>query len=345
MRLSAQPIILLLFSLCIITGNPGYSQIGGGYTYGLLNLNTAARSGALGGTLIATTDPNISLVNENPAYLGLNISKQISLNYVNYFSDINYGRVAYSHGTKKLGNFSAGLFYLNYGDFIESNEYGDITGEFHAAEYTFDISWGYRIDSILSVGVSIKPIYSVFERYSSWGIATDAALMYLSPGQLTAATFVIRNMGTQLSTYYSPEREPLPFEIMAGFSQKIKHAPFRLSFTLRNLQRFDLDIVQPGDDTDPATGDKLYNSKFQELSLKSLDHLVAAVEFVPGKVVSLRFGYNFRHRAEMKLGTRNSASGLTFGLGLNLGKFVIDYALANYHVAGTSHMLSLTTQL
>ncbi|MCD6346018.1 MAG: type IX secretion system protein PorQ, partial [Bacteroidales bacterium] len=311
----------------------------------LLNLNTAARSGALGGKLIATTDPDVSLVNENPAYLGLGITQQLSLNYVNYFADINYGRVAYSHGTKKMGNFSASLFYLNYGNFIEANEYGDITGEFQAAEYTFDIAWGYRIDSMLSIGLAIRPIYSVLERYNSWGIATDAALMYLSPGHLTAASLVIRNIGTQLSTYYSPDRESLPFEVLAGFSQKIKHAPFRLSFTLMNLQRFNLDVIQPADETDPATGKKIYKNHFQEFALKSLDHLVAAVEFVPGKVVRLRFGYNFRNRSELKLGTRNTASGLTFGLGLNLGRFTIDYALANYHVAGVSHLLSLTTSL
>ena len=193
--------------------------------------------------------------------------------------------------------------------------------------------------------MSVSPIYSVFERYNSWGIAVDAALLYISPGQLSAASLIVRNIGTQLTTYYSPDPEPLPFELLAGFSQKIRYAPFRLSLTLRNLQKFSLDLIQPDDETDPATGEKIYDSNFKEFASKGLDHLVAAVEFVPGEVISLRFGYNFRNRAELKLGTRNTASGLTFGLGLNLGNFVIDYALANYHVAGISHLLSLTSRL
>ena len=111
--------IVLLLSAVLLCFNTVHGQIGGSYTYGLLNLNTSARSGALGGALIAVTDPDVSVVNENPAFLGLGIDNQLSLNYVNYFADINYGRVEYAHGTKKLGTFSAGLFYLNYGDFMK----------------------------------------------------------------------------------------------------------------------------------------------------------------------------------------------------------------------------------
>lgn len=321
------------------------AQIGGQSTYGLLNLNSSARSGALGGSLISGLEPDVSMMDLNPAYLQPALHNQLSLNYVNYFADINYGRVGYAYDTGKAGVFGASLFYLNYGQFIEANEYGEITGEFQAAEYSFDINWAYQFDSTLTVGVSLSPVYSEFERYSSWGIAADAGILYLSPGKLTSAAITLRNLGTQLSTYYSPEKEPLPFEILAGVSQKIKHAPFRLNLTIMNLQQFDLDVALPDDETDPATGDKIYQNKFIEISSKSLDHVVAGVEFVPGKVLSLRFGYNFRNRAEMKLGTRNTATGLSFGVGLNMGKIRIDYGLASYHVAGMSHLITLSGDL
>jgi hypothetical protein len=35
------------------------------------------------------------------------------------------------------------------------------------------------------------------------------------------------------------ERE-LPFELQAGISKRLSHAPFRFTLTLRNLQKFDL---------------------------------------------------------------------------------------------------------
>jgi len=334
-----------IVTVILIASFPVSGQVGGKYTYGLLNLNTSARSGAMGGSLISVNNPDISLVSENPAYLGSSLNNQLNLSYVNYFADIQYGRVAYSMSTSRLGSFSAGLFYLNYGDFIEADEYGTITGEFKAAEYTFDLSWGYQIDSTLALGVNVRPIYSVFERYNSWGIATDAAILYTAKNQLTSAAIVVRNMGTQISTYYSPIKEPLPFEIMAGFTQKIKHAPFRLSLTLRNLQKFDLDVILPDEETNPTSGEKVYKNRIGELSSKSLDHLIAGFEFLPGKTLSLRFGYNFRNRSELKLGTRNTTTGLSFGMGLALEKFNIDYAVASYHTAGISHLLTITSFL
>lgn len=332
-------------ALGLTMGLNAFTQPGGNYSYGLLNLNTSARSGALGGSLISAHHPDISMVIENPAYLGSSLHNQLSLSYVNYFSDIQYGRVVYGRDLGRAGNLAAGIFYLNYGSFLEANEYGDITGEFQAAEYTFDLSWGYKIDSILSIGVNLRPVYSVFERYSSWGIASDAALLYTSPGKLTSAAVIIRNVGTQFSTYYSPDKEPLPFEVLAGFTQKIKHAPFRLNVTLRHLQKFDIDAILPGDETDPASGSKIYRNGFNELTSKALDHVVAGVEFAPGKALSLRFGYNFRNRSELKMETKSTASGLSFGLGLYLGKINIDYALASYHVSGMSHLLTVSADI
>ncbi len=336
---------ILISALLIAFPMKGFTQLGGTYTYGFLGLTSSARSAALSGNLVAANDADLSLVIENPAFLNPDMGNQISLSYVNYFSDINYGQAAYAKSTEKYGTFSARIFYLNYGNFIEANEYGEITGSFKAAEYNLGISWGLQIDSSFTVGLSVKPIYSVFERYNSWGIAGDAALMYKAPSNLVSAAIIARNFGSQLTTYYSPDREPIPFELLAGFNFKIKHAPFNLFLNLQHLEKYNLDIIQPGDEIDPATGEKVYKNNFQKTALKTLDHVGIGVEFIPGKAIHFRFGYNFRRRAELKLGTRNTASGMSFGLGLNLKNFKIDYSLANYHVSGVSHLLSLTTDL
>lgn len=337
--------ILIKLAIIFLLPVTSFAQAGGGYTYGFMSLTASARSAALSGNLVAVNNPDLSLVRENPAFLTEDMANQVSLSYVNYFSDIQYGQAGYARSAGKLGTFSAQIFYISYGDFIEANEYGDITGSFQAAEYNLGISWGFRPDSAISIGLSLKPIYSVFERYSSWGIAGDAAVLYHAPGSLFSAALVARNMGAQLTTYHNPEREPIPFELLAGFGYKIKYAPFNLAVNLSHLEKFNLDVIQPGDEIDPATGNKLYKNRFQETALKTLDHLGLGVEFVPGKAVSFRFGYNFRRRAELKLGTRNSASGLSFGLGLKLKQFNLDYTLASYHVAGTSHLLTVTTDL
>ncbi len=336
---------ILIPAFLIVLPIQSFAQLGGSYTYGFLGLTTSARSAALSGNLIAANDSDLSLVIENPAFLNPDMHNQVSLSYVNYFSDIQYGQAAYARSTENLGTFSARIFYMNYGDFIEANEYGEITGSFKAAEYNLGISWGLKLDSAFTIGLSVKPVYSVFERYNSWGIAGDAALMYQAPSKMLSAAIVARNIGTQITTYYSPEKEPIPFELLAGFNFKIKHAPFNIFLNLQHLEKYNLDIIQPGDELDPATGKKVYQNNFQEVALKTLDHIGMGVEFVPGKAINFRFGYNFRRRAELKLGTRNSASGLSFGMGLNLKQFKLDYSLANYHVSGVSHLLTLTTDM
>jgi len=336
-------LILCMLFTAFSTGS--YAQLGGAYTYGFLGLTSAARSAALSGNVVAANDPNLSMVYENPALLDSTMGNQVSLSYVNYFADINYGQAAYAMNTSRLGTFSARIFYLNYGNFIEANEYGEITGSFKAAEYNLGISWGLQLDSAFTVGLSIKPVYSVFERYSSWGIAGDVALLYRSQENRFSAGLVARNIGTQLTTYDNPIREPIPFEILAGLNYKIKHAPFSLFLNLNHLEKYDLDVVLPGDITDPATGEKVYNSRFQETALKTLDHVGLGAEFVPGKAINIRFGYNFRRRSELKLGTKNTASGMSFGLGLKLKNFNLDYSLASYHVSGVSHLLTITADL
>jgi hypothetical protein len=76
-----------------------------------------------------------------------------------------------------------------------------------------------------------------------------------------------------------------------------------------------------------------------------LDHLVAGVEFVPGDLIAIRIGYNFLRRTELRMAEYGGATGFSFGAGLNLGKFTIDYALANYHVSGLTHSISLHANL
>jgi hypothetical protein len=68
--------------------------------------------------------------------------------------------------------------YINYGSFIEANEYGDILGNFTAAEYSLNLSYSYALDSLISIGATVRPIYSVLERYTSWGIASDFGIHY-----------------------------------------------------------------------------------------------------------------------------------------------------------------------
>ena len=176
------------------------------------------------------------------------MDKSLAINYVNYFAGINYGMTMYSRSFPAIGNFAAGLTYLNYGSFKETDESGNITGTFTAAEYALSLIYSRNIDSLFTIGANLKPVLSHLEKYTSFGIALDVGASYHSRNKLFSAGLVIKNAGFQITSYAGEAREKLPFEIQAGVSQRLAHAPFRFSLTLRHLEKFDLtyDYEQPG---------------------------------------------------------------------------------------------------
>ncbi|MCX6227306.1 MAG: type IX secretion system protein PorQ, partial [Bacteroidia bacterium] len=234
--------LILIFTLAVSLASPSlvHAQIGGTTIYQLLNLPPSARSAALGGLVPGAWDDDPALVYHNPALANPGMNNQLSLNYSKYLADIRYGYLAYSHDLGKWGTPVIGIQYINYGTFIEANEFGDILGNFSAAEYSLNLTHSYALDSLLSVGITIRPIYSVLERYTSWGLGSDFGIHYHSANNRFAFTLVARNFGSQLTTYATPEREKLPFEVLSGINFKLKHAPFRLHLTARNLQRYNL---------------------------------------------------------------------------------------------------------
>ena len=113
---------------------------------------------------------------------------------------------------------------MNYGTFQQTDERGEIQGSFRASEYALNLVFARSLpDSMLNVGANLKPIYSSFERYPSFGLALDLGIHYTFQRTLTSVGFVAKNMGAQLSTYTSV-REKLPFELQLGVTQALAHA-------------------------------------------------------------------------------------------------------------------------
>ena len=138
------------------------AQLGGSSTYSFLNLTNSARVASLGGKTVGSWGDDLNYAFHNPSMLNDSMSDHLVINYVNYFSDINYGYVSYARHVEGLGNFAGGLHYINYGNFIAADQTGTITGEFRAAEYALNLIWSRPIDSLFHFGVNIKPVYLGF---------------------------------------------------------------------------------------------------------------------------------------------------------------------------------------
>jgi len=313
-------VLFILICLFILTKSAS-SQLGGSHTYAFLNLTNSARVASLGGKVNAIWDDDLNLPFHNPSLLNEQMHNHLVLNYVNYFMDINYGYVSYAHTVDKIGNLSGGIHYINYGEFIAADQTGKKTGTFHASEFTLNLIWSKSLDSMFHVGVNVKPVYSSFEKYQSFGIALDAGITYTGRDQLFCAAIVLKNTGLQLKTYHDQNREPLPFEIQMGLSQKLRYAPFRFSVVFHNLQKFDLTYDPDHDDfseIDPVTGEPVHENKLEQFAGKSFKHLIIGVEFTPFDNFYIRSGYNYLRRS---------------------------YGRASYHLAGASNHFSLSTNL
>jgi len=293
-------------------------------------------------------DNDLNLVFHNPSLLNDTLDNALVLNYVNYLADINFGYFSYAKSFGHLGTFAAGIHYIHYGTFIAADETGQKTGDFSASEYSFNLFYSRRIDSLFSVGINLKPIISNLEKYNSFGLATDLGVTYYNPNSLFTAALVLKNIGIQISTYDGETREPLPFEIQLGLSQKLKHAPFRISLVAHNLQTYRLTYDK--DDSqdsvnDPFAGDSDEPSKLEDFAENIMRHLIFGLEFTPIKSFTFRVGYNYQRRKELQIPSKVSTVGFSWGFGFQVYKFQFSYGRATYHLAGASNHFSISTNI
>ena len=280
------------------------AQIGGYGTYKFLNYTNSARIAALGGNFLAINDNDITLTLANPSLITPAMSNNLAFSYVNSPGGINYGYVAYSRSFSKTGSFVGSLQYINYGTFTGADPAGNLTSDFSAAEYALAIGWGRQLSPLFSIGANGKLIYSQLETYHSFGIAVDVAGTYTSKDQSFNASLIGKNIGSQIVPYLPGKYEPLPFQLQIGMSEQLKHIPFRFSQLLTNLQRWDLTYLDPTDPAnipDPITGDVKQQTGIGKFADNMMRHIVLGAELTIAKVVSVRIGYNYQRRQELKI--------------------------------------------
>lgn len=346
MRLLRRLVFLVFLAPGVFAGHVN-AQAQSGRVYEFLNLPHTARTTSMGGYAKPSFDADLGMALSIPSMLPHQPEQQLSLSFVDYFDDIHYGTVAFSKYFENLGHFSGALHYISYGHFTEADETGMIIGSFTAGEYSMQIGWGRALNDYLSIGSNLKFIYSNFDYYNSTGLAADIAVSYINPEHLLTASLVARNIGRQISYYHEGGPESLPFELVAGVSKQLSNAPFRFSLTAHNLQRFDLTYDPPlftGEQNRNTSGSQL-NGRNTSLPDQLMRHVVFGAEFLPFDSFSLRMGYNYRRRQEMKVDTRMSTVGFSWGFAVKISRFEFHYGRADYHLAGSPNHITISTDL
>jgi hypothetical protein len=343
-RKSLYHLIIFLLIIPIFS----FAQSESGTSYAFLNLPFNAREIALGGNFQSIRDNDIGLSLGNPSLISPAMNNQIQFNIVDYFAGINYGSASYGKEIQKLGSFVASIQFIDYGKFDYADETGVRQGEFSANDYALNIGWSRALDSTFYIGANLKGLYSAYETYHSFGLAVDVAATYVLPTRKISASIIFRNVGTQIKTYTPNIREKLPFEIQAAFSKSLAHLPLRISILFTNLQKWDISYSSVFDQQNTAfanTETTSQPSKTDAFSDKLMRHIVLGAELNPLKSLSLRIGYNYLKRKEMTIPTRLSTVGFSWGFGLNIYKFRINYARNTQYLSSSPNYLSISTNL
>ena len=321
-----------------------FAQLGGNATYQFLNLMSSPRQAALGGKVITNVDYDVTQALYNPATINIEMDNQLALNYANHLGDIRYGTAAYAYTVdRRTQTFHAGVTYINYGNFEGYDENGNSTGDFTGNEAALSIGYALQIGfSDFYAGANIKLISSKLEQYSSFGAALDFGVIYINEYLDFNAALVVRNIGTQLTTY-AGLNEPLPFEIDFGMSQTLENVPIRWHLTFENLQQWPIATANPA----RAITDLNGNQTQEEVGFLSqlIRHTLLGVELFPKKGFNLRFGYSFRRAEELRIIEQRNFSGLSFGIGLKFNKLRFSYTHARYSLASNTSFLGMQIDL
>jgi hypothetical protein len=336
----------LVIPLSIFTFFSASAQIGGEYTFAFLKQRPSARLTGLNGSQIALRDDDIALASMNPALLNNTMHNALTFNNDFLLGKISTGYFGYGHAVEKLKmTFHGGIQYINYGNFKQADEFGNIQGQFKAAEYAVILGAGRQINERLSAGLNIKYISSQLEAYKSIGLAADLAGAYWNDAKKFGATVVFKNIGAQLSTY-AGKREDLPLDVQLGFTKKLQKAPFRVSAVFHDLNRWNLLYDNPLNNEITLLGETPTPPNRISLELDNFfRHLNIGGELLLGKNENFRFrvGYSHQVRKEMSVNNIRSMAGFSLGFGIKVSKFRLDYGLGRQHLAGGMNHVSIST--
>ncbi|MDR1792069.1 MAG: type IX secretion system protein PorQ [Bacteroidales bacterium] len=338
--------VFIIFLVCNILISR--AQLGGSHVYKFLNLPPTARISALGGKLFSVRDKDPAMAMLNPSMLQSAMSNSISFDITDYFSNAVYGHVNYIRHFNKIGTFDFATSFVSYGSFDGYDIYGNSTGTFSAGDVVLMASYGREfVDSIFSMGMNTKLIFSKYEQYFSLGLAVDFAASYYNAKHDLSLTLLLSNIGTQIVTY-SGTREKIPFEIQLGFSQRFKHLPVRYSITLQHLQKWDLTYSDPADpfaQIDVMTGEVAPASKAAQFADKLFRHFIFGLEILPMKYFSLQVSYNYNTLRQMRTYQKRGVIGLAYGVGLHIYHFNFYYARSHSNLGSVPNQFTISTNI
>lgn len=325
-------ILLGLVLLCL----PLEAQIkgAGSSVFHFLGLPVSARLNALGGENVAIADDDLSMAYVNPALLTSQTDKVLQMNFAYYLAGTMFGSVMYGHNWG--GNYISGsVHYLDYGKMDYADENGNLLGgTFTAKDICVHLTYARQLGPGFRVGATIKPVFSVYEKYNSFALGADVGGHFQTKDSTFHMGLALRNIGWQLKGFYEEDygqnTEMLPLNLELGLAYRLSHAPLRFSLTMHNLQCWNLAPT-----AEEVKGFDMF-----------MRHTIWAIDIVPkNDRFYLTLSYNHRRQKEMNLNDVRSLAGFAFGAGVNIKKFRVGFAMSQYTKSNFTYQASVSVDI
>ena len=294
--------IITIFTVCMLWGFVGNTAGQGTTGFDHLRREVSSRGAAMAGAMIAV-DSGIDALFYNPAALTTLTGHAGEITYSNDLLDFESGFAAYGQEIKRLGYFGVGVSYINYGDFAESTNQGEITGDkFHAADVLFTSGYARNFGEYISAGVNLKYIHSSIYDVSSTAVAGDIGLLIHTPFDSANIALGVFNLGGVIDAFYQ-YKDKLPVAYRIGFSKPLAHLPLLIG-------------VQA--------------EKFSDSPV----YFSGGGEFTISEILRLRFGWSSRGQEQKVDTSKDILAGVTCGMGIVAGSINIDYSIGSYGELG-----------
>ena len=330
--------------------------------FSFMSLPVSSRLNALGGSNVSLSDGDISMGMCNPALLHEQSHMVLQLNYSYYLPGTMFGSALYGHnfGRSKIepandgepdkpNYFAVGIPYLDYGKMQYADMDGNLTGgSFGARDILVDVMYARQLHPCWKVGITLKPVYSIYEAYSSFALGADVGAHFQTKDSTFQMGLVLANIGWQLKGFYSEEggsnHEMLPLNLQLGLTYRVKHAPLRFHLQIHNMQTWYLNYEWTSLDKDPTKGEYIpHDVKWYDMLFR---HTIWSLEVVPkSEKFYIAFSYNHRRRAELNLIDQRSLAGFALGAGVKIKQVRVGFAISQLTKSNFSYQAGITLDI
>lgn len=309
-----------------------------------LQLPANARLTALGSRHFTLPGSEATLFIQNPALPDSAKRDNLSLSFMPHLADTRFLNVAYTHVSEGMKSvWGGGIQYFNYGTLTQTDDAGNVTGTFRAADYAVSMGYGHTIQNI-TIGGSLKLVGSMLESYQLWGLALDWGAVFKHPARDLTAGFIVKNTGFLKQTYAGGEAPPLPFDVRIGVTFKPEYMPLRVSLTAHHLNAFDMVYNDPALFFDfDASGNRV--GRKTALTEKLLRHLTLGAEILLHPRFRLMLGYDHLIRQELRLQEAGGLSGLSSGAWVRIKRVALSYGHARFNAGLATNTFSVAVNL